>query len=121
MTRVLLLPDDQPGDLIETSLSVDELRALLKRAAAPAPTPEPRRLTRRQRQVLRLLIQGHHPKVIARRMGISYRTVSHHIQRLRQDLNISNPLSALLAAYVTDGRLEPPSSDLPGANRKHEP
>jgi DNA-binding NarL/FixJ family response regulator len=113
MTRILLLPDDVPLNLIETSLSVEELRALLKSAASstlPEHSPAVRHLTRRQRQVLHLLIQGHNPKTIARRMGISYRTVSHHIQRLRHDLNISNPLSALLSAYIANGKLDSPNN-----------
>lgn len=136
MIRILLLPHAHTFHLLESPLTLAELLAALEDggwhpALPPPPIPPPRRviqapdlviihplpessadqpprrpLTPRQRQVLRLLIQGNPPKVIARRMGISYRTVSHHLLRLRQRLGIPVTTRALLRAYL-DGHNPP--------------
>jgi DNA-binding NarL/FixJ family response regulator len=48
-----------------------------------------RKLTLRQREILRLLVEGHSAKVIASRLGISPRTVEFHKYSMMETLNIS--------------------------------
>ena len=54
-------------------------------SASPKPRPE---LTTREREVLALLATGHAMKVIAHRLGITYRTVAFHKYKMMQRLGI---------------------------------
>jgi DNA-binding NarL/FixJ family response regulator len=56
------------------------------------------RLTEREAEVLRLLIDGRSPKEIARAGGISVSTVRGHIQRVLHKLDVSNQRAALALA-----------------------
>jgi len=65
--------------------------------AKPAKAPEPAgpddafsRLTRREREVVELVVEGLLDKEIARRLGISYTTVRTHLDRSFQKLGVSN-------------------------------
>jgi DNA-binding NarL/FixJ family response regulator len=56
-------------------------------------------LTPRQRDILRLLQQGLDNQAIARRMGLSVKTVENHLTRLYRQLNVQSRLEAV--NYVT--------------------
>ena len=63
----------------------------------PAATPST--LTSRQRDILRLLQQGLDNQAIARRMGLSVKTVEKHLTRLYRQLDVQSRLEAV--NYVT--------------------
>jgi DNA-binding NarL/FixJ family response regulator len=56
--------------------------------ASPAPQDGAPELTTREREVLQLLATGHAMKVIAHRLGITYRTVAFHKYKMMQRLGI---------------------------------
>jgi DNA-binding NarL/FixJ family response regulator len=56
--------------------------------ASPAPRDSSPELTAREREVLQLLATGHAMKVIAHRLGITYRTVAFHKYKMMQRLGI---------------------------------
>jgi DNA-binding NarL/FixJ family response regulator len=55
-------------------------------------------LTTRQMEVLRLLVQGHQNKVIARTLDLSEGTVKIHVAAIFRALNVNNRTEAVLAA-----------------------
>jgi len=74
-------------DLLHASVAAweagAESRALRERFAA---------LTEREREVLALALAGHANKDIARRLGISFRTVEHHRSRILMKTGVDNLL-----------------------------
>jgi len=77
--------------------------ALAVSSAATLPEPEPASvpsnmqiLSRRELEVLRLMAQGWDTQRIATEMGISRHTVRNHIRNLRQRLNASTKLDAVV-------------------------
>lgn len=52
-------------------------------------------LTRRQKEILRLLLQGYDNQTIAIEMGISIKTVENHLTRLYRQLNVQSRLEAV--------------------------
>lgn len=56
------------------------------------------RLTRRELEVLRLIVDGHHNKQIAAALGISEKTVKTHCSRLFQRLGVSDRTQAAVWA-----------------------
>jgi DNA-binding NarL/FixJ family response regulator len=81
------------------------------RAPANAPVRSPGRLTSRQYDVLALLAAGYPMKVVADRLGITYRTVTFHKYRTMQRLSISTN-AGLIAHGLThkNGSEQDPSS-----------
>lgn len=78
-------------------------QALAERIAFEEP-PEPaalqlERLSRRERQVLRLLVEGHSLRDIAARLTISHKTVSSHKARLMQKLEVDSDAELILLAF----------------------
>jgi DNA-binding NarL/FixJ family response regulator len=72
------------------------LPALLSRAvAAPSVLPE---LSERQRDVLRLLIDGQSNKLISRALGLGEATVKTHLQLIYRKLQVETRTQAVLAA-----------------------
>lgn len=75
----------------EKSSLLNALSNALARAAPPAtraPEDRPRKaLTDREKDVLKLLVEGHQNKVVAHKLGISTRTVEVHRGRLMDKLN----------------------------------
>lgn len=61
----------------------------------PAPTPAVPALTRRQRELLRLLTQGYDNRRIAQAMELSVKTVENHLTRLYRTLGVYSRLEAL--------------------------
>lgn len=86
-------------DFLEKPVARDALLAALGRAnmiraqkAAPAMARGElmNRITRREGEVLQLLVQGHPNKVIAFQLGIAENTVEVHRQRLMRRLNVKS-------------------------------
>lgn len=67
-------------------------------ARPPVPEGPPVRLTRRQAQVLDLLLQGQSNKVIARQLGLSSETVKDHVQGVLRALGVATRTQAVLIA-----------------------
>ena len=75
------------------------LDKLVSLGDSPAPTPAASVLTSRQRDILQLLQQGLDNQTIARRMGLSVKTVEKHLTRLYRQLDVQSRLEAV--NYVT--------------------
>jgi DNA-binding NarL/FixJ family response regulator len=91
--RVVLLG----AEGVPTSRPVADLAGALGLAARPA-------LTRRQRQILDLVAQGLAGKQVARRLGISPKTVEQHKTRMFERLGVPNQAAAVVVAL--SGRRE---------------
>ena len=68
-------------------------------------------LTRREREVLRLMAQGLDNRAIAGRLGVEYGTVRSHIRNLIAKLEVHNKMQAIVRAAQL-GLLEPDSVGL---------
>ena len=98
-----LLKDADPDELLRASApprsasrrsSPKAARQLIvsrRRDARP-----PAALTEREREILRLLAEGHPNKVIARTLGISEKTVKNHVSRIFQAIGVTDPRRAAL-------------------------
>lgn len=77
---------------------VDELRAFLDPASTPG-TPLPfTDLTQRERELLELIAQGRDNDDIARRLGVSNKTVRNHITRIFSKLQVATRAQAIVRA-----------------------
>lgn len=99
-----LLKDGEAGELEravraaargEFPLDPKAARALLERATAPDPT---RSLSDREREVLGLVGQGLPNKEIARRLGITERTVKGHLTNVYRQIGVDDRTQAALWA-----------------------
>jgi DNA-binding NarL/FixJ family response regulator len=72
-------------------------------SALSAPTPGVDNLTAREREVLDLLAEGLGNKQIARRLGISLKTVQNHVSHLVDKLQVADRTQAALAARQRTG------------------
>ena len=99
-----LLKDAEPDELYrgvraaargESPLAPKAAQALISARATRRPDVE---LTDRERDVLALLAEGRANKVIARRLGISEKTVKNHVTRILQALGVSDRTQAALWA-----------------------
>ncbi len=70
-------------------------RLLHRQSTGPLPTPSLPQLTRRQRELLRLLAQGHDNRKIAQVTGLSVKTVENHLTRLYRSLGVYSRSEAL--------------------------
>jgi DNA-binding NarL/FixJ family response regulator len=70
---------------------------VLLREGCPPEAPE-RRITHRERQVLRLLLRGLSNKEIAEEMGVSPGTINSHLDSIYRKLGCSNRLEAAFTA-----------------------
>lgn len=107
-----LVVEAEPG---EPPLTVHLFRVVARPEEPPAPLPEPaleerlgavRRastLTRREREILRLLIAGANTRVVAERLGVSPSTVRNHVQNLFGKLGVHSRLEAV--AFATTHRI----------------
>jgi DNA-binding NarL/FixJ family response regulator len=99
-----LLKDSEPEELYrgvraaargESPLDPRAAGALIAARTSRAPGVE---LTERERDVLALLAEGRANKVIARRLGISEKTVKNHVTRILQALGVADRTQAALWA-----------------------
>ena len=70
-------------------------RLVHHRSAALQPTASVPQLTRRQRELLRLLAQGHDNRKIAQATGLSVKTIENHLTRLYRSLGVYSRAEAL--------------------------
>lgn len=102
------LKDCEPADLLaavraaaagHVPLDPRVARVLLPRpASAPAPPRPEELLSRREREVLALVAQGLANKQVARRLGITERTVKAHLGRVFRQIGVTDRTSAALWA-----------------------
>jgi DNA-binding NarL/FixJ family response regulator len=101
-----LLKDVDPDALAEAvrdvhrgrpALHPDVAARLMRRVADPAgPATEP--LTPREREVLRLVVEGYANKQIARRLLITEKTVKTHVSSILQKLGVADRTAAAVMA-----------------------
>ncbi len=70
-------------------------RLLHRRTTGPLPSAAMPQLTRRQRELLRLLAQGHDNRKIAQATGLSVKTIENHLTRLYRSLGVYSRSEAL--------------------------
>jgi DNA-binding NarL/FixJ family response regulator len=100
------IPKTADTALLEQALGVVMQRgvfmppaALLHPGAGPAPAQAAAAaLTPRQRDVLRMLVEGQSNKLIGRALGLSPSTVRTHVEALFERLNVHNRTQAVVAA-----------------------
>jgi DNA-binding NarL/FixJ family response regulator len=101
-----LLKDVEPDALAEAirevhrgrpALHPDVAARLMRRAADPA-GPAAESLTRREREVLQLVVEGYANKQIARRLGITEKTVKTHVSSILAKLRVSDRTAAAVLA-----------------------
>jgi DNA-binding NarL/FixJ family response regulator len=61
-------------------------------------TPQPEIITDRERQVLKLMGEGHSDKEIAQLLGIAQTTAKNHVKRILEKLNAKNRVQAVSVA-----------------------
>jgi non-specific serine/threonine protein kinase len=91
------------GAALPLAAATAEVMAVLDRAegraAAPGPAPgDGDALTRREREVLRLLVAGLTDKEIAHALGVRQSTVSHHVAVIRRKLGAASRTAAVAMA-----------------------
>ena len=86
------------GRTFVTSELAGELMQDLKSNQTPADDPT-EQLTLRQREILRLLIDGHSAKAIANRLDISPRTVESHKYSMMESVGVSTTAELIRFAY----------------------
>lgn len=118
--RGYLLKDADPDQLIEAIRAASRGESLLdpviaarvldrfyymsSQSAPPEPPPKapapkaPPKLTRREREVLKLMAKGLRNKEIAKRLVITERTVKVHVGNIFNKLNVSNRTEAVAVA-----------------------
>jgi DNA-binding NarL/FixJ family response regulator len=111
-----LLKSDGAGELINAVRAVNAGKRYLSPSVAPIllgrlQSPDPSRpildlLTRREREVLRLIGQGATSKEVAHRLGISPKTAQVHRDNLKQKLNLHT--TAALVRYALKHRIVNP-------------
>jgi putative nucleotidyltransferase with HDIG domain len=111
--RAALAPDDVARELdaevVAGRLDGDAVAAVLQAAgvrAGSAPRAFPAGLTGREVEVLRLLARGMSNKAIAGRLGLSPKTVGHHVGHVYAKIGVSTRAAAALFA-VEHGLLGP--------------
>ena len=76
---------------------------VLSRMNQPRDADEVSKLTRREREVLKLIAEGAAAKEIARRLGISPKTAEAHRENLKNKLNLSS--TAAMVRYALKHKL----------------
>jgi DNA-binding NarL/FixJ family response regulator len=78
--------------------------AATRKGKSPKPTqpdgdqPAPIHLTPRERDVLRLLVEGHGDAEIAKQLGLSRRTVSEHVSNLLKKFGVATRVALIVRA-----------------------
>jgi len=95
------------GIVIHLFRDVTKMKALLRlveeRLLAPIPRGETGSLTRREREILRLLTSGLNTRAVAERLHVSPATVRNHVQKILDKLGVHSRLEAV--AYAHSNRL----------------
>jgi PAS domain S-box-containing protein len=100
--KALLLCDVTREKRINVELSASLARRLMEMAGGQAPQAEVPKLTRREREILRLLADGLTNAAIATKLSVSVNTVASHLKHLYPKISVNSRSQA--AAYaVTHG------------------
>jgi len=91
------LPEDAPAELVLSAAHVMAAGLALERGPAPV-SAGPVELTRREREVLALMVDGAPNKAIARALGISARTAKFHVAAILGKLHAPNRAGAVAIA-----------------------
>ena len=94
--RARLQTDATQGRL--DAVSVDAVLSAAEHRTSRVHTDGPMGLTARESEVLGLLTQGLPNKSVAKRLGISPKTVSNHLERVYAKLGVTNRAGAAMAA-----------------------
>jgi DNA-binding NarL/FixJ family response regulator len=108
-----LLKDTEPAELVRAVRAAHAGQALIDPTVAArlvsalaersgAVVADPSRLTRRESEVLELIVAGRSNKRIAFELGIAEKTVKAHVSRVLEKLGVTDRTQAALAA-VRDG------------------
>lgn len=86
---------EKPFEAQQIIRAIENARARLDSQAPLAPvaaeaSPAGAQLSDRERQVMALMIQGHHNRRIASELGISHRTVEIHKARVMEKMNVKS-------------------------------
>jgi DNA-binding NarL/FixJ family response regulator len=82
------------------------------RAPAPAPADESPALTRREREILRLVAEGHSNAQLARMLWVTEQTVKFHLSNIYRKLDVSNRTEASRWAQLQGLLAEPVATAL---------
>ena len=88
-------------------------RNLVRRRNAVDPAERPSRLTRREREILQLVAEGHSNAQLAKLLWVTEQTVKFHLSNIYRKLDVSNRTEAARWAQV-NGLLE---TGQPGSGR----
>ena len=89
---------DEVGAGRFTRVEVDAVLAAAGQGSRPAPVPQAVGLTDREIDVLRLIARGHRNKQVAAMLGISAKTVGHHIEHIYLKAGVKTRAGATLFA-----------------------
>jgi HD-GYP domain-containing protein (c-di-GMP phosphodiesterase class II) len=103
--RPARVPADAAAQLLDevdagrfTSAEVDAVLEAAGQASRPARAPRPAGLTEREVDVLRLIARGLANKQVAAKLGISAKTVGHHIEHIYTKAEVTTRAGATLFA-----------------------
>jgi len=97
---------EKPGAHTVKDLPPTEPSLHQRAPSAGAPAPGVSSLSRRQRDVLNLLVKGMPNKLICRELGLSPNTVKSHVGAIFRALNASNRTQAVIAAQGSGFRVD---------------
>jgi len=80
---------------VSPSFTGDVIRDLLERKQDVKRVSPIKALTNREREILKLIAEGNSNKKVARKLGISVRTVEHHRLSIMRKLGVSNTASLI--------------------------
>ncbi len=103
LDRYLIL--NEPFDATEirhTALALASKRQAQATGHSRSPAVETSCLTRREKQVMELLVEGIHTKAIAARLGVSPKTVEAHRSNLLRKLNIDSVVQLVRLVLTTE-------------------
>ncbi len=107
--RLVRSQADRRLEVLLTSAAEGERLLVLRERRAGAPDPAELMaalpVTRRQAEVLALLGEGRSDAWIAHRLGISVRTVGHHVEHILERLGVSNRTAAAALVHRQDSPL----------------
>jgi DNA-binding NarL/FixJ family response regulator len=90
--------DVSPDQVLSEKIKRTVLNRKTGEILASLPIPAEKQLTRREKEILLLIRQGHLSKEIADRLNISIYTVNNHRKNILEKLNVDNVIEAINTA-----------------------